>query len=178
MVEQAKQDQPSRKRPAAAAKEPERNDKAAAAAMMPLFYKNPRPLDPARHSAMSLKTEMNFGFARTTNSVPLNVVEFFTAARHFPIVFMTEPFPSALAVLGVRQDENLFVDERGQWQNDSYIPAYVRRYPFIFFESDDRQTLSLCIDEAAGAPSISARLSNASTSRRRPSSPSCRKPTS
>lgn len=128
---------------------------AAAPSAMPLFYKNPHPLNPLRHGELSLKTEINCGFARHTNSVPLNAAEFMSAARHFPIVFMTAPTPGALAVLGVRKDENLFVDDRGAWKGESYIPAYIRRYPFIFLESEDGKTLSLCIDEAAGATSKS-----------------------
>jgi SapC len=118
---------------------------------MPLFYKDPRPLDPARHGRMSLKTEIDFGFTRQTNAVPLNVTEFNIAARFFPIVFVRAPAPMALAVLGMRKDQNLFVDEFGRWQSGCYVPAYVRRYPFIFFESEGGKRLSLCVDEASNA---------------------------
>jgi hypothetical protein len=117
--------------------------------VMPLFYKDPRPLDPARHGRFSLKTEIEYSFTRQTNAVPLNIAEFGVAARFFPIVFVREPVPMALAVLGMRKDQNLFVDEFGRWQSGCYIPAYVRRYPFIFFESEDGKRLSLCVDEAS-----------------------------
>ncbi|HYB11616.1 MAG TPA: SapC family protein [Alphaproteobacteria bacterium] len=118
---------------------------------MPLFYKDPRPLDPTRHGRLSLKSEIDLGFTRQTNAVPLNITEFGVAARFFPIVFVREPIPMALAVLGMRKDQNLFVDEFGRWQRGCYIPAYVRRYPFIFFESEDGQRLSLCVDETSNA---------------------------
>jgi hypothetical protein len=50
-------------------------------------------------------------------------------------------------VLGVRTDENLYVTKEGGWQA-KYIPAFVRRYPFVFFSRDDGKTFTLCIDEA------------------------------
>ena len=52
-----------------------------------------------------------------------------------------------VAVLGVRGQENLFVDAQGQWRAGAYIPAYVRRYPFIFMENEDRSQFTLCVDE-------------------------------
>ena len=94
---------------------------------MPLFYKDPRPVDPVRHGPLSLLPENDFGFARGTNAVPLNLTEFSVAARHFPIVFVRDPIPLALAVLGMRRDENVYVDDKGRWRSGCYIPAYVRR---------------------------------------------------
>ena len=50
-------------------------------------------------------------------------------------------------MLGVRTEENLYVTKEGGWQA-KYIPAFVRRYPFVFFSRDDGKTFTLCIDEA------------------------------
>ena len=52
-----------------------------------------------------------------------------------------------VAVLGVRTDENLYVTKQGGWQA-KYIPAFVRRYPFVFSSRDEGKTFTLCIDEA------------------------------
>ena len=52
------------------------------------------------------------------------------AAAYYPIVFSDESVPIA-AVVGLRNDSNLFVDSQGQWLADESLPAYVRRYPFI-----------------------------------------------
>lgn len=117
---------------------------------MPLFYRRPRPLDSAGHGTMSLKSDIGYGFARATNSVPLTGAEFPKAAAHYPIVFTTQPAPGALAAVGVRPASNLFINADGQW-DAPYIPAYVRRYPFIFLELNQGEQLALCIDEAAGA---------------------------
>ena len=50
------------------------------------------------------------------------------------------------AYLGLRDTENLFVDEKGGWEEAAYIPAYIRRYPFIFSEIPGSEQLTLCVD--------------------------------
>jgi SapC len=118
-------------------------------AALPLFYKQPVVLNPAAHGTWGLLAAPHHGFAAQTNAVPLLAAEMTSAARHLPIVFSSEPVPQPLAVLGLRERENLFVDAQGQWQAGVYIPAYVRRYPFIFTQDEVRNELTLCIDEAA-----------------------------
>ena len=49
-------------------------------------------------------------------------------------------------LLGVRESENLYVTEAGMW-NSKYIPAFARRYPFVFSSNDLGKTLTLCLDE-------------------------------
>lgn len=117
----------------------------------PLFYRGLTPLDAARHTGKSLKQRIGFDFARAGHAVLLNGNEFEVAARFYPIVFTPAPASAALAVVGVRRDRNLFVDASGDWRPGSYIPAYIRRYPFIFHESADKQQYTLCIDETSGA---------------------------
>jgi len=114
---------------------------------LPLFYRHPRPLDVTTHAGLSLKTDAGFGFANQTNAVPLAVSEFSLASRHYPIVFAGSPNLAPHAVLGLHTGENLFVGADGKWAEDCYIPAYVRRYPFIFLELKDQQKFALCIDE-------------------------------
>jgi SapC len=120
-------------------------------ARFPLFYRSLTPIDAARHSGKSLKRRIGYDFARATHAVLLNGSEFDAAARFYPIVFTPSPASAALAVMGVRRDRNLFVDASGDWHPGSYIPAYIRRYPFIFHESADKQQYTLCIDETSGA---------------------------
>lgn len=117
----------------------------------PLFYRSLTPIDAARHGGQSLKRRLGFDFARSSHAVLLNGSEFEVAARFYPIVFTPAPASAALAVVGVRRDRNLFVDAGGDWRPGAYIPAYIRRYPFIFHESADKQQYTLCIDETAGA---------------------------
>jgi hypothetical protein len=118
---------------------------------LPLFYRSLTPIDAARHGGKSLRRRIGFDFARSSHAVLLNGSEFEAAARFYPIVFTPSPAAAALAVVGVRRDRNLFVDTAGDWRPGAYIPAYIRRYPFIFHESADKQQYTLCLDEASGA---------------------------
>ena len=49
----------------------------------------------------------------------------------------------------MRTDENLFVNATGDWTSNTYIPAYVRRYPFIFLATSDEKQFALCVDGAS-----------------------------
>lgn len=118
---------------------------------LPLFYKSPRVLTPASHGNRSLRASNDFRFAAETNAVPLVAEEIPLAARHYPVVFSDEAVPHPVAILGLRGQQNLFVDSEGRWRPGAYVPAYVRRYPFIFIENDARTELTLCVDEAADA---------------------------
>lgn len=118
---------------------------------LPLFYQQPHAVQSGRHADKSLARQPDYRFAAQTNSVPLAITELPIASRHFPIVFTAGDVPQPVAVLGLRGQQNMFVDADGQWQAGTYIPAYIRRYPFIFLENEARTEFTLCIDEAAAA---------------------------
>ncbi len=122
----------------------------AAAGNMPLFYKRPRPLNAAVHRGLSLMPTSDFGFARSTNSVVLGATEFPLAMRHYPIVFTAGEPRVPVAVLGLEAAHNLYVAKDGKWLAEGYVPAYVRRYPFLFLEQPGKEELVLCIDEDSG----------------------------
>jgi len=124
------------------------NDNKATAGALPLFYKNPQPVNSQRHAKAGIKESHDFRFARDTNSVPLGADELFVALAFYPIVFTQTDPPVAAAVLGVGGNRNAFVDETGQWRANTYIPAYIRRYPFILATAPADQ-MYLAIDEAA-----------------------------
>lgn len=116
---------------------------------LPLFYKNPRPLNTTTDANLSLALQPDFSFAADTNSVPLLASEFGVACRHYPIVFPQAGGAQPVALLGLRNNQNLFVDATGQWAARCPIPAYVRRYPFILMEDAEQSQFTLCIDETA-----------------------------
>ncbi|MFC4313823.1 SapC family protein [Steroidobacter flavus] len=121
----------------------------APAPTLPLFYKNPVPVEPGRHATAGLRERIDFGFSRETNAIALTASEIVHAARHYPVVFSKDAPTVPFAVVGLRDKENLFVDAEGRWREGYYIPAYVRRYPFIFSEVPDSRQLILCVDEGA-----------------------------
>ncbi len=118
------------------------------AAGLPLFYNSVVPLSPSQHANLVLGERKDFKFATKAHAIPLTVDEFVMAQRHFPIIFGPGEVPVPLALVGLREGENLFLDENGQWQQDVYVPGYVRRYPFILARlSPESKDLSLCFDE-------------------------------
>lgn len=113
----------------------------------PLFYKSPQVLRFEDHKDLVLDSKQDFSFAASANAIPITPSEFLAAGRCYPIVFVRagDSF-SAVAVTGLKQNENLFVDEKGQWRANTYIPTYVRRYPFILIQSEDRSQTVLGYD--------------------------------
>lgn len=114
-----------------------------------LFYKNPQPLNPEQHAGLGVKQiEDPFGFLRTAHAVPVTVTEFGMASTAYPLIFIGEEF-TPIAAMGVRQGENLFVRDDGQTEPDFYVPAFVRRYPFVFANDNNSDRLLLCVDRDA-----------------------------
>jgi hypothetical protein len=113
-----------------------------------LIYETAVPVSNARHAKCFVETGSNYAFTRNVNSVPLMAVEFPEAAQEYAMVFAgTADQLMPVVILGARQNENLYVSADGQWPS-KYIPAFVRRYPFVFSTSDDGKTFTLCVDEA------------------------------
>lgn len=116
---------------------------------LPLFYKNPVLLRFEEHKTAGLRRQGDFSFARAAIAVPLCVGEFAAAQRHYPIVFSADDLHSPLAVMGVKEGQNLFIDDNGNWKDGHYLPAYIRRYPFIVTDTSDRKAQLLTIDAAS-----------------------------
>ncbi|MGH8689043.1 MAG: SapC family protein [Burkholderiales bacterium] len=113
-----------------------------------LIYETAIPVSSARHRDSSVEVGTDYAFARSVNSVPLMAVEFPSAASEYTIVFAgTEASTMPAVILGVRGNENLFLSREGGWQA-KYVPAFVRRYPFVFSNTEDGKTFLLCVDEA------------------------------
>ena len=117
----------------------------------PLFYNAPRPLEAARHAKIALADNISAKFSANANAIPLNIVEFAVAARHYPLVFSDSAPFLPVAITGLRTGTNVFLDADGeQWARGCYVPAYVRRYPFILMENSEQQQFMLCVDEESG----------------------------
>ena len=118
--------------------------------VLPLFYKKVVALSKEQHKKLYLEPVEGFTFAADTNSLYVAAAEFPRACREYPIVFANDNqggiFPVTL--LGMKKNQNLFVDKAGKWHAD-YIPAYARRYPFILAVPDPKKNqYTVCIDEA------------------------------
>jgi hypothetical protein len=113
-----------------------------------LIYETATPLSQRRHGEWAIEGKKNYAFARKVNSVPLMAVEFLNAAAEYPVVFGgTGDNVMPAVILGLRAEQNLYLNGEGEWQA-KYVPAFLRRYPFVFSSSDEGKTFALCIDES------------------------------
>tara|TARA_R110002072_G_C7944269_1_gene532713 strand:+ start:1990 stop:2742 length:753 start_codon:yes stop_codon:yes gene_type:complete len=120
------------------------------ASILPLFYKKVVPLNKEVHGELYIEGIEGYSHTKETNSIYIAAVEFLQVSREYPIVFAKGVdggiFPVAL--LGLEKNKNLFIDTTGAW-TANYIPAYVRRYPFILATADDsKDNFTVCIDES------------------------------
>jgi hypothetical protein len=90
------------------------------------------PLDAKKHAGLGIDRRGLRRFTSANNSFAITLPEFFYAARHYPLVFVKsgDGEMGASVITGLRPKQNLFVDARGDWLEQTYVPASVRRFPF------------------------------------------------
>ena len=114
---------------------------------LPLFYNDLMPLNSRDHGKFRTKQIDDAGFLKNQHAVPLTVDEFVQAQRNFPIVFSSGEQPLPLCLMGLNEGVNTYVDDQGKVNEPVYIPAYIRRYPFMLAKlRPDADELSLCFD--------------------------------
>jgi len=116
----------------------------------PLFYNGLVPLNKEQHGTWHTRTTDKATWLVGQHMVPLTVEEFPMAQRHFPIVFSSGKNPVPLALMGMNNGVNVFIDDEGTPSGAFYMPAYARRYPFILAKLQaDSEDLSLCFDPSS-----------------------------
>lgn len=111
-----------------------------------LIYENVVAVDKEKHKTTSIKSSGDYSFSSDLNSVPLLVTEFVEATKELTVVFSGEGEDvMPVAILGV--ENNACLSPGGDWEK-SYIPAFFRRYPFIFASDDEGENFTLCLDES------------------------------
>lgn len=124
------------------------------APVLPPLYKGLEPLTAERHGKLKL-VNAGVGVAAQMHAVPLAAEEFTAACRTMPIVFTAQAPHVPLALCGLQAGHNHFVTAEGKWHEGTYLPAYLRRYPFFLVRvSAESQQLVLCVDPQA--PHVSA----------------------
>jgi len=117
---------------------------------LPLFYKDLMPLNSRDHGKWNSKNVDKAAWAATQHAIPITVDEFGQAQRHFPIIFSSGNSPVPLALMGLNEGVNTFFDETGLASEDFYVPAYVRRYPYLLAKLDSKnENMSLCFDPSS-----------------------------
>ncbi|HEX8447098.1 MAG TPA: SapC family protein [Sphingomonas sp.] len=124
---------------------------AAPANDLPLFYNQLEPLSSQVHATWKARNMDSPTFLVGTHAVPLTVEEFAPASRFYPIVFSIGDQPVPLALMGLNEGVNTFVGPDGRFTSEAYIPAYIRRYPFMLARlTPNAEELSLCFDPTSG----------------------------
>ena len=115
---------------------------------LPLFYNDLMPLNTRDHAGYKSRQSKTANWLANQHAVPLTADEFGQAQRFFPIVFSQGDNPVPLALMGLNEGVNTFVDKKGKLRDEAvYLPAYVRRYPFLLARlNKDSEDMSLCFD--------------------------------
>ena len=129
---------------------------ASAPQSLPLFYNALEPLSSETHAAFKFRTLDHAKFLVGQHAIPITVDEFVAAQRNLPIVFTTGDDSIPIALMGLNEGVNVFIGDDGKPTDEqTYMPAYVRRYPFMLARlRPDTEELSLCFDptgESIGA---------------------------
>jgi hypothetical protein len=120
-------------------------------ASLPMFYNDLMPLNSRDHGGWRMKGADKATWLVGVHAIPLTAEEFPQAARHFPIIFASGDNPVPLALMGLNEGVNTFVSEDGTIAPGIYLPAYVRRYPYLLAKlTPDSEELSLCFDPSSG----------------------------
>ena len=110
---------------------------------LPLFYNAIEPLNARDHGNMKVREALRMGAIGKSHAIPLSVDEFGLAQRHYPIVFSVGDNPVPVALMGLNEGVNTFLDEDGRARDASvYTPAYIRRYPFLLARITPRTATS------------------------------------
>ena len=120
---------------------------------LPLFYQALEPVNVTQHGKMKVRQMLKMGQIGSAHAVPVTVDEFGLAQRHYPIVFSIGDTPIPIALMGLNEGVNVFLDETGRpHDGKAYTPAYLRRYPFMLARlRPDSDEMSLCFDPTANA---------------------------
>lgn len=109
------------------------------------LYSSPIVLNSITHRDLKVAAVNNFNYAKPFNSCVILCQEFLEAAKYYPIVFSkTDETLTPVVILGL--NDNMYITD-GKWQAGNYIPAFVRRYPYILAEGLAQDgSLTVCID--------------------------------
>lgn len=120
---------------------------------LPLFYSALEALNTQQHGKMKIRKIEKAPAIGASHAIPATVDEFGLLQRHYPIVFSVGENSVPLALMGLNEGVNVFLDENGlPREQNLYIPAYMRRYPFLLARlRPETDELSLCFDPNSGA---------------------------
>ena len=113
------------------------------------LFERPELMSKEQHGGLGIsRPEKPYDFCSKVRAIPVTISEIPAAMKDYPIVFMSQENPIPLAVVGVGDDVNLFIDDDGEWEENRYIPGYIRRYPFGIAGESGGDRMAVIIDAA------------------------------
>jgi len=111
------------------------------------MYNNIELITKDEHKEFGVANVEGFSHAKNLTSSMITMSEYYQSCKNYPIVFAKNEEEGwfSVALLGLEK-ENKFLNEDGTWKEDCYIPAYVRRYPFIYIKNEDDLLLGFDAD--------------------------------
>ena len=113
------------------------------------MYNNLEAINKVTDKDVSIKEVKDYSFSKEQMNSPITISEFYEACKDYPIFFVKDNNNSWMAtvMLGYKEKENTFVNEKGTWTKHKYIPAHIRRYPFIFVTDNKSSQLTLGVEK-------------------------------
>jgi hypothetical protein len=127
--------------------------------IIPQFHINAVPVDSQKHRQTRVRLPVgDWSHISGLNALFLTATECMNAATDYPIVFVQtgqddkgEPDYAPIAVFGLRQGENLYV-ENNRWRVIQ-VPALMAVYPFCTARAQGSDQFAVCLDEGSAAVS-------------------------
>lgn len=105
------------------------------------MFKKPKLLDKTTDQTTTFAPLENYKHAKEVHFLNISREEAFEACKHYPLFIAKDAKSETLAfiaLVGLKNGQNLFVDEEGKWDEGRYIPLTARSYPFFLIKSDDK----------------------------------------
>ncbi len=112
------------------------------------LFRKPELLTKEKHGELGVsRPKRPFAFCDSVRAIPITISEIALVQKHYPIIFADPQNPMPMAVVGLIDDVNLFVGEKdGEWEQNCYVPGYVRRYPFALAGDKESDKMAIVID--------------------------------
>lgn len=112
------------------------------------MYKKLEAINKNEHKNKGVEEIKDFAYSKKLINAPIAISEFFEACKNYLIFFAKDKDKKWFAsiLLGYKEGENIFVDEKGVWKELHYIPAFVRSYPFLLVNQESKKELILAVD--------------------------------
>ncbi len=111
------------------------------------MYNNIELITKDEHKDFGVANVEGYAHSKELTTSMITMSEYYQSCKNYPIVFSKNEEEGwfSVALLGLEK-ENKFLNEDNTWKEDCYIPAYVRRYPFIYIKNEDDLLLGFDAD--------------------------------